>query len=60
MTPERERELRGHMDLDEWQAFYQKCLEWGVPINDESLEYGSVFLECKAWFSLGWDAGRKS
>jgi len=60
LTPKFETQLRGMMAQDEWNAFYEKCVEWGIPINDESLEYGSVFLECKAWFSLGWEAAKST
>ena len=39
-----------------WAAFRNKCETWGVPVNEDSLLYGSIFLECKAWFENGWKA----
>lgn len=51
-----EKLLRGVMPQDQWDAFHAKIVEWGVPVGDDCLDYGSVFLNCKACFELGWEA----
>ena len=56
ITPDFEAQLKGTMDQEQWDKFYPLCKEWGVPINDESLEYGSIFIMCKVWFTNGWEA----
>ena len=59
MTTNLEKQLQGHMPDDMWKAFREKCIAWHVPMNEDSLQFGSVFLECKAWFDLGWEAKEK-
>lgn len=58
MEPELETRLRGHMTVAEWAAFKAHCLDNGIPMDDESDEYGHIFLIVKHWFLLGWNSNK--
>ena len=51
-------QLKGHMSNDMWPIFKEYCIEHGIPMqeDDDTLEFGSVFLTVKCWFELGWEA----
>ena len=55
MTPELEAELSKHLSPKCWKEFHAQCVSNGLALNEDCLEYGSVFVTAKYWFSLGWD-----
>ena len=59
MTPELEKRLQGHMSDEAWAKFKPLCDEFGVSMDDESLEYGSMFITVKVWFDMGFDYGKE-
>lgn len=46
------------MTVAEWAAFKAHCLDNGIPMDDESDEYGHIFLIVKHWFLLGWNSNK--
>lgn len=38
----------------EWIALESLCRDHGIPMGQESLEYGSIFLTYKCVFRNGW------
>ncbi len=51
------QKLKAHLDNEQWATLQRLCIENGIPMDEDALEYGSPFLMAKYWFVLGWNAG---
>lgn len=56
---ELEKKLQGCMPDDQWHEMKKFCQDVGIHLDEDSLEYGSLFLTLKYCFSVAWDASRK-
>lgn len=48
--------LSKHLTSKQWKKLRKFCKENGLLLNEESLEFGSLFLTVKMAFVAGWDA----
>lgn len=56
MDAELEKALQGQMPDAQWQAFKAECIKNEIPMDEDALEYGSLFISFKYWFDMGWEA----
>lgn len=55
LTEQFRNRLQGNMTNEMWAEFWPICQRRGIPIDDQSLDYDSPFIDAKIWFTHGWE-----
>lgn len=57
---ELEKELSKNCTQEQWKALKKSCEDFCIPMDEDALEYGSVFIAHKVAFLEGWDAAMEA
>ena len=60
MDKELEKQLQGHMSDAQWHAYKSICIKNEIPLDEDALEFGSLFISFKYWFEMGWVASEEN